>query len=514
MICAPGGPALVSWNVTLRCPLKCAHCYADAGENEAEGVLSTDEAFSVIDQIAATGKPVVVLSGGEPLLREDIFEIARYGTERGLVMAMGTSGYLLDHETAERLREAGIRSVAISIDSVDSQRHDAFRGVAGVWERAVAAIKHCRDAGIDVRINMTVMRPLLADVEAVLALGESLGVRDYQVFFPVETGRARGLGAGSPGEYETLIREILVRYRKSDLRIRPTCAPQFRRIADEAGIENSGWSRGCLAAISYCRIYATGEVTPCPYLPVSAGNVRTTPFHEIWYNSDLFSALRDPDRLTGKCGRCDYRTTCGGCRARAYRGADTVPARWCDGLLRPDDPCGEVSREDPWCRYEPRSIDRTDLAILDALQDDLPLVPRPWAAIAAPLGITENELLARMQRLHVSGILRNVSPVFESRRFGLATASLIALRVPEDRVREVAGIVNGYPEVSHNFRRDHPYALWFTLAAPTEDRLDEVLADILARTGISGEDVLNLPTVQAYKIDVRFRLFEEDHGPD
>lgn len=512
---APGGPVLVSWNVTLRCPLKCAHCYADAGEHEADGVLSTAEAFSVIDQLASTGKPIVVLSGGEPLMRDDIFEIARYGTERGLVMAMGTSGYLLDEATAERLAAAGVRSVAVSLDSADPDTHDAFRGVPGVWERAVAAIKHCRDAGLGVRINMTVMRPVLADVEEVIALGESLGVRDYQVFFPVETGRGREPGQGNPREYEDLIRAVLLRYRESGLRIRPTCAPQFRRIADEAGIENPGWSRGCMAAISYCRIYATGEVTPCPYLPVSAGNLRTTPFSEIWNNSELFLALRDPDRLTGKCGRCGYKGVCGGCRARACRGADTVPARWCDGLMRPDDPCGEVTREDPWCPYEPGGIDRADLAILDALQDDLPLVSRPWAAIAARVGLAEDEVVARMRRLQTSSVLRNVSPVFESRRFGLAAATLIALRVPEDRVREVAEIVSTYPEVSHNFRRDHAYTLWFTLAAPTEERLSAVLAEILSRTGIPEADALDLSTVRAYKIDVRFPLSEEDsYGSD
>jgi len=184
--------------------------------------------------------------------------------------------------------------------------------------------------------------------------------------------------------------------------------------------------------------------------------------------------------------------------------------------MRPDDPCGEVSREDPWCPYEPGGADRTDLAILDALQDDLPLVPRPWAAIAARVGIAEDDLLARMRRLQASGILRNVSPVFESRRFGLAAASLIALRVPDSRVREVAEIVSGYPEVSHNFRRDHPYTLWFTLAAPTEERLSEVLAEILCRAGIPEEDALDLPTVRAYKIDVRFPLSGEEvtRGPD
>lgn len=502
-------PALISWNITLRCPLKCAHCYADAGEDEAEGALTTEEAFRVLDQVAAAGRPVVILSGGEPLMREDIFDIARHGTDLGLIMAMGTSGYLLDRETAHRLAGAGIRSVAVSLDSADPATHDAFRGVSGVWERAVAAIRHCQAEGIGVRINMTATRPVIDDIAGVLALGESLGVRDYQIFFPVETGRGRG--PGSPRAYEALIREVLLRYRDSGLRIRPTCAPQFRRIAEEAGIENPGWSRGCLAGITYCRIYATGEVTPCPYLPVSAGTLRTASFAEIWQTSPLFLALRDPDRLTGKCGRCGYKSVCGGCRARAYRGDAAVPARWCDGLLRPDDQAGEVCGEDPWCPYDPH----LDLALLDALQDGLPLVPRPWAGIAASLGIPEADLLERVQRLQAAGVLRSVSPVLDSGRFGLTAATLIALRVPEDRVREVAAIVSACPEVSHNFRRDHPYSLWFTLAAPTEERLHAVLAEILERTGIPEEDALNLPTVRAHKIDVRFPLLQEDaHGPD
>ena len=155
---AAGAPRIISWNITLRCPLKCSHCYVNAGENEAVGVLSTQEAFSVIDQIRATGKPIVVLSGGEPLLREDIFAIARYGTEQGLRMVMGTSGYLLDQAMAKKCKEAGIRAVAISIDSADPSVHDAFRGTEGVWERAVEAVRFCRDEDIGVQINMSVMQ--------------------------------------------------------------------------------------------------------------------------------------------------------------------------------------------------------------------------------------------------------------------------------------------------------------------------------------------------------------------
>ena len=348
-------PRIISWNITLRCPLKCSHCYVDAGGEEARGVLSTQEAFSVIDQIRAAGTPVVVLSGGEPLLRPDVYDIARYGTEKGLRMVMGTSGYLINHDTAGKLAAAGIRAVAVSLDSKDAAVHDSFRGVEGVWERAVRAIGHCRDAGISVQINMSVMRPDISEVEGVIGLCSSHGVRDYQLFFPVPTGRARQAGPRSPEEYEELIRQLLIRYRDSDLNIRPTCAPQFRRIADELGMVSTAWGRGCLAGITYCRIFANGDVTPCPYLPVSAGNLRTTPFPEIWNNSPLFAALRDPGRLTGKCGRCGFRTICGGCRARAYRGGTRSPL-WCDGLAMPDEQTGDVCGEDPWCPYEPGGV--------------------------------------------------------------------------------------------------------------------------------------------------------------
>jgi radical SAM protein with 4Fe4S-binding SPASM domain len=325
----------------------------DAGDQEAAGVLSTHEAFAVIDQIRETGTPVVVLSGGEPLLREDFYAIARYGTEQGLRMVMGTSGYLIDHDIAAKLRDAGIRAVAISLDSKDPAVHDAFRGLEGVWEKAVQATRHCREEGLAVQINMSVMRSAIGEIEGLIETGTALGVRDYQLFFPVPSGRARDMEPVSAEDYENLIRDILIRYQGSDVNIRPTCAPQFRRIAEGLGITNPAWGRGCIAGISYCRIFANGDVTPCPYLPVSAGNVRTTPFQDIWYHSPLFAALRDTGRLTGKCGRCRFRSVCGGCRARAYRGSNAVSPLWCDGLARPEAPDGEICGEDPWCPYQP-----------------------------------------------------------------------------------------------------------------------------------------------------------------
>ncbi len=319
-------------------------------------MLSTEEALGVVDQIRAAGTPVVVLSGGEPLMRDDLCRIARYGTERGLRMVMGTSGYILERSMAARLRDAGIRAVAVSIDSADPAVHDSFRGVRGAWEKAVQAVRNCREEGIGVRINMTLMRPSAGDVESVVEFGKDLGVSDYQVFFPVPTGRAKDSGPLNPREYETVIRQVLLKYHNGGVNLRPTCAPQFRRIASELGISNPAWGRGCIAGTRYCRIYANGDVTPCPYLPVSAGNVRKTPFGDIWDKSPVFSALRNPDLLTGKCGKCEYRSVCGGCRARAYRGAEAFSQRWCDGLEQPLTLMGELCSEDPWCPYEPGGL--------------------------------------------------------------------------------------------------------------------------------------------------------------
>ena len=505
-------PRLISWNITLRCPLRCAHCYVDAGDEEAADVLSTVEAFGVIDQICELGRPVVILSGGEPLMRDDIFAIARYGTDKGLKMAMGTSGVLIDENMAREIRNSGIRRVAVSIDSADPSMHDAFRGIPGAWERAVQGIRRCVHEGIGVQINMTVLNPGIHAISDVVSLGTSLGVKDYQLFFPVPTGRGTEISWLTPQVYEDLIRDVLVTYRGSEVNIRPTCAPQFRRIADTIGISNPAWGRGCIAGISYCRIFANGDVTPCPYLPARAGNVRETPLKKIWTESPVFSVLRDPSLLTGKCGRCGYRDICGGCRARSYKTGGTM-TDMCRGIARPDNPGGDLCGEDPWCRYEQPGkpagkssapLNLTDLALLDALQDDIPLVSRPFAVIAARLGIPEDDVISGIAALQERGIVRVLSPVLESRQAGLSATTLIALRVPEEQIPTVTRLINAYPEVSHNYRRDHAYSLWFTVAGKDENRIQEILDGIKKHSGLTDTDVLELPTVRRFKIDVRF----------
>jgi radical SAM protein with 4Fe4S-binding SPASM domain len=286
------------------------------------------------------------------MMRSDIFEIARYGTTIGLPMAMGTSGYLITRETPSLMSAAGIRSVAISLDAADPASHDTFRGCRGSWERAVAAIRLCLKEGIRVQINTTVITPDQDALDQVIRLGQDLGVRDFQVFIPVPTGRSAKENYERYGTYEPLIRHILKTWTGEGISLRPTCFPQFRRIASETGVENKSWGRGCIAGRSYCRIYADGTVTPCPYLPVIAGDLRETCFSDIWNDSPVFTALRDAGSLSGKCGICEYQEICGGCRARAFSVYQNITGSF-GKLVPPEEPIGELCADDPLCPYQP-----------------------------------------------------------------------------------------------------------------------------------------------------------------
>lgn len=343
-------PRLISWNLTYRCNLRCAHCYLDAAADRDAAELSTDAAKGVIDQIADVSSPILVLSGGEPLLRSDLLEIAVYGRSRGLRMALGTNGTLVDDAAARDLRRAGIEKAAISLDASGPGMHDRFRGVPGAWARAVEGILACRENGIGVQLHTTVTPENCYELETIIGLGEDLGIRDFQIFFLVPTGRGSGLKDIAPQMYESLIRRILQKIASSDLSIRPTCAPQFMRIASQMGIRTDGWKKGCIAGQSYCRITPTGEVTPCPYLPLGLGNILDVPFRAIWFRSRVLQEMRDPDALQGRCGRCEYRSVCGGCRARAY-GLTGGASHACGGTLPSGD--GSYLAEDPWCPYEP-----------------------------------------------------------------------------------------------------------------------------------------------------------------
>ena len=346
-------PLVISWNVTANCNLKCAHCYINAGEKKTIDELSTDAAKMLIHQIAEVSKPLLILSGGEPLLRKDIFELVRYGADRGLKMAMGSNGMLIDDAVARNLKNAGITTVSISLDSRGPSLHDEFRGVEGSWQRAIEAIKALRRNNVITQVNTTVTKQNYNEINDIMTLAEKMGVENFHLFFLVPTGRGTRIEDITPDMYETMIDSTFRMALQHNLNVKPSCAPQFMRIAQETGVDMKRWVRGCMAGLYYCRIYPTGEVTPCPYLPIKLGNIRETSFKEIWYKSEVLGNLRDFKKLKGKCGICEYNDVCGGCRARAY-GLTSDFIDFCGDLHEPTELRGDYLAQEPWCTYKPK----------------------------------------------------------------------------------------------------------------------------------------------------------------
>jgi radical SAM protein with 4Fe4S-binding SPASM domain len=347
-------PLVMSWNVTRECNMKCSHCYINATEKKLSNELSTQEGKNLMDQICQVSKPLLILSGGEPLLRSDIYELIRYGSSKGLKMGLGSNGSLIDDEVAARLKAAGIATVSISLDSHIPAQHDEFRGVAGSWEKAVNACKALRKNNVLVQVNTTLTQQNYNQIDDIMKLAEEIGVENYHLFFLVPTGRGAKLADISPQKYEDMITNTFAKVAKHKLNVRPSCAPQFMRIAKGMGLDMRQWVRGCLAGLHYCRIYPNGDITPCPYLPIKLGNVREKSFKEIWFNSDIFKALRTPNALKGKCGACEYRSQCGGCRARAY-GLSSDFIDYCGDLHEPAELKKDYLTEDPWCVYQPKT---------------------------------------------------------------------------------------------------------------------------------------------------------------
>ncbi len=347
-------PLVMSYNVTRECNMKCSHCYINATDKKLEDELTTKEAKTVIDQIYQVSNPLLILSGGEPLLRSDIFELIEYGSKKGLKMGLGSNGYLIDDAVAKKLKKAGIATVSISLDSNIPAQHDEFRGVAGAWEKAVNACKALRKNGVLVQVNTTLTHENYNQIDDIMTLAESIGVENFHLFFLVPTGRGTKLTDISPQKYEDMITNTFAKVHKHRLNVRPSCAPQFMRIAKGMGLDMRQWIRGCIAGLHYCRIYPNGDVTPCPYLPIKLGNVREQTFKDIWFNSPVFKNLRNPESLKGKCGACEYKTLCGGCRARAY-GLSSDFIDYCGDLHVPAEQRKDYLTEDPWCVYQPKN---------------------------------------------------------------------------------------------------------------------------------------------------------------
>jgi len=339
---------MIAWEVTRSCNLNCIHCRAAASKGPYPGEFTTEEAFGLIEEIASFSTPVVILTGGEPLLREDIFDLARYGSHRGLRMVMAPNGTLLDAEKARRLKESGIQRVSISLDGATGASHDRFRQVPGAFAGALRGIEFLKKVGLEFQINTTVTQGNYQELPAILDLAVRLQAAAHHIFLLVPTGRGKDLRdqAISAEDYERILHWFYDQREKVSLHLKATCAPHYYRILrqrakaegkkmDSTPLGLEAMTRGCLGGIGFCFISHVGDVQPCGYLEVQAGNTREGRLREIWENSPIFNRLRDFNSYQGRCGRCEYVRVCGGCRARAFYQE------------------GDFMAEEPLCTYQP-----------------------------------------------------------------------------------------------------------------------------------------------------------------
>ena len=352
-------PRLIFWELTTGCNLRCIHCRASATERMSAEDLNPEESCQVIDQIAAYAPFILVLSGGEPLWRRDVFALAERARDRGIRVALATNGTLVDDAMADRIVASGIRRVAISLDGADAATHDSFRGQAGAFEAALAGFRRLKARGMSMQINTTVSRHNEHQLPQILELARTLGADAFHIFLLVPVGCGLTIKDEqmiSAQHYEEILNWFYDRSLDSGIELKATCAPHYFRIvrqrraeARRAGLpvpELQSRGAGCLAGSAVCFVSHRGDVYPCGYLPVSAGSLRATPFRDVWEHADVFGDLRDPSLLEGKCGVCEFRQVCLGCRARAYGITNNYLAEEPFCVYQP----GPPSRGAPWAR--------------------------------------------------------------------------------------------------------------------------------------------------------------------
>jgi AdoMet-dependent heme synthase len=339
---------LVAWETTRNCNLACMHCRASATQGPFSGELDTDASFRLLDQIAQVGKPIIILTGGEPLLRTDIFDIAKYGTDKGLRMVMAPNGTLITENIAKQMADSGIQRISISLDGATQESHDRFRGVDGAFEGALRGIRLAKNAGIEFQINTTITKTNLHEIPKIQDLAVKLGAVAHHIFLLVPTGRGKYIVDQeiSAIEYERTLNWFYDQKEKTPLQLKATCAPHYYRILRQRAKQEGkpvtfkthgmdAMTRGCLGGTGFCFISHQGIVQPCGFLDVNCGDITRTSFADIWNHSDIFLSLRNFDELKGKCGACEFKKVCGGCRARAYEAT------------------GDFLAEEPLCSYQP-----------------------------------------------------------------------------------------------------------------------------------------------------------------
>ncbi len=340
---------LIAWEVTRSCNLACKHCRAEAHMEPYPGELDKSEAMALIDTFKSVGDPIIIFTGGEPMMRKNVYELIAYATSKCLRCVLSPNGTLITPETAKFMKDSGVQRCSISIDGPDAASHDAFRGVQGAFDASMRGIEYLKAAGIDFQINTTVTSDNLHSFKDIFALCEKIGAVAWHIFLLVPTGRASSLADQviSAQEYEDVLNWFYDFRKTTSMHLKATCAPHYYRImrqrAKEEGIavtpETFGMdamTRGCLGGTGFCFISHTGQVQPCGYLELDCGHVRDTPFPEIWRKSEHFRQFRTQEEYTGKCGPCEYHKVCGGCRARSYNMS------------------GDHMAEEPLCSYQPK----------------------------------------------------------------------------------------------------------------------------------------------------------------
>ena len=308
----------ISWNVTKKCNLYCKHCYRESSPHEEiDDELTTEEGKKLLRDMKKANLKTIVFSGGEPLLRPDIFELIEYAWSLDMMPLMGSNGTLITPAVANKLRSSGLKAIAISIDSLNKEVHDDFRGKKDSLEKAMSGIKNCIDANLRVQINTTISRYNLDDLDEIMEYADRVGALSCHMLFLVDVGRGKTIDVTQLDkiEYKDTINKIIE--KDLDIKIKPTCAPQYKVEAMFKDIPTVG-GRGCIAGISYCSILPNGDVHICPYTPVKVDSIRERDFDDIWKNNEVFLKLRDYTGYKGKCGSCRYIDICGGCRARAF----------------------------------------------------------------------------------------------------------------------------------------------------------------------------------------------------
>jgi radical SAM protein len=348
-------PFTLAWEITRSCALACVHCRAEAQPRRDPRELTTAEAFGVLDQIVELGKPILVVTGGDPMMRRDVFDILRGAVERGLRVGFSPSATrLVTRPAVQRLRDTGVDMVHISLDGSCPEIHDSFRGIRGAYQRTIEILRDVRGAGLPLQVGTTVTRHNIHDLPRIAEAVASMDASVWSVFFLVPTGRAQREAVLTPEEHEQVLWWLAELAATVPFRVRTTEAPHYRRVlAQRSRVRGAAGERPPSTGVAgigdgkapsatgvndgkgFCFISHVGDVCPSGFLQVPAGNIRSTPLTELYRDAPLFRSLRDTSLLKGKCGRCEFKDLCGGSRARAW--AMT----------------GDHLAEEPCCVYQP-----------------------------------------------------------------------------------------------------------------------------------------------------------------